>query len=529
VRRWWHSAALVGALVVGRPCGGQQPQWGVTPLSSARAEDLTAGSATEKLALLATSLSQTPATTHTSIRPFTREERTKLSALVPLTHTSEWRRFAVSEPSAFVWMNTASANPDRDGVVWQGRGVTAAITGGFGYELGVMSLAVNPIVFYTQNLGYDPASPIAVSQTDFRNPFFGDFIDTPYRFGARAYSRWDPGESFLRIDLKSIGFGFSTAAQSWGPADRYPLLMGTGAGGYPRLFIETAPIHARIASVKAHYSVGRLESSGFEAPKYQGFRSRLAPALVVSVVPAGFQTLELGGARLFHVRWSADELTASTAMLPFKGLLKQSSSTGENIGVRDLNQTASVFARLAPRGSGVEFFGELYREDHNVNIRDLIGEPDHESAYTLGFRRAWGSVSTRIRALEIEFANGRKSHLQRVREQGPVHLHYLLTEGHTLRGQPFASDVIPGGGGISVTYSTVGIARSITWHGGVEHTAQNIEGGTWDGKNTGNYRLEAILIERRRRATLSWRVGVRQGFGLERATNLTLAASVRRN
>ena len=110
-------------------------------------------------------------------------------------------------------------------------------------------------------------------------------------------------------------------------------------------------------------------------------------------------------------------LLCAACLLPFTGLLKASNPTGETSS-KDYNQVASVFARVAPRGAGIEAYGELYREDHNVDFRDLVGEPDHQSAYTLGVRRAWLRADSVLSAFTFEVQNSRVSHLVRVRERG---------------------------------------------------------------------------------------------------------------
>ena len=505
--------------------GAQQPDHGAQPLGLLRSQNITADSPTEYTLLLLNLLSTSAIPT--AIHPFSGPERASLlsaaaaaSSAVDVcpSHSFEW-----SLPLVSAWINTNRGRQDRDGAVWQGRGLTAALTGGFVFERRFLSAAVRPIAFGTQNLAYTPLAGAGPAPADFSfpDPAISPYIDLPYRFGARPYGRIEPGESWIRVGAPFLSGGFTTASQHWGPAVIYPLVMGTEGAGYPRVFIETS-VPLGIGRAKANWSVGRLESSGFTqlAP---GERSRIAPALVGTFEPAGFPGLEVGAARMFHQRWSRTAATLSTAMEPFSVLYK--TQAGELAA--ETNQMASIFARLAPPGGGVEVYGELYREDHSANFRDLVGEPDHASAYSVGLRRAWLVEGGVIRAFTLEGANGRISHIQRVRDQAPVYIHTALTEGHTFLGQPLGSSAAIGGGGVTAIVEQIEAQRSYSAEASLRRSVQRYEGGTWNGRLSGFYGLSLSRKEIDKNRTGSWSIGADYGFGFERGVNLTLERSFR--
>ena len=221
---------------------------------------------------------------------------------------------------------------------------------------------------------------------------------------------------------------------------------------------------------------------------------------------------------MFHQRWTRDGATLSTAMEPFSALLKD--RVKQNAA--ETNQVASIFARVAPPGSGVEVYGELYREDHNYNLRDLIGEPDHASAYTVGLRRAWLTDERVVRAITIEAANGRISPIQRIRSQAPIYIHTALTEGHTFLGQPLGSSAVFGGGGITAVVEQIAAQRSYSVEGGLRRTVQQYEGGIYGGRLSGFYELSLRRNEQGHNGFHGWTIGVERGFGLERGGNLTI-------
>lgn len=465
----------------------QQPVSGATPLGAVCARDATAGSPAERTLLAASLLS--PNSYSSLLRPIRRDDANEL-ALTLSAHLKPDKCDGIVAPiSMHAWYNSSKAHPDRDGAVWQGRGLTSSITGGMDGRVGRVSAALHPIAWVSENRAYSPTMRPS-NATDFRDPLYGGGIDLPYRFGTHRYAAIDPGESYLRLDFRRTAVGLTTQSQQWGPAHFYPLTLGTEGPGFPRAFVEARRIPVGIGHATAHWLLGVLEASPFSGLP-AGQRSRVASAFTASVSPKLFRGLEVGGARFFHVRKDSQALGWSTATLPFSGLLK---SQSRDVVVGGFNQLASIFARLAPVGLGFEVYGELYREDHNANLRDLIGEPDHASAYLLGLRRAW-TAREEIRTLTLEHANGRIAHLIQVRDQGAIYVHSTLTEGHTYRGQPLGSAALLGGAGAVISWSQIQNAWSRTATIEIRPSGQNGEGGNWNGRQSGAYVLE---VEERR-------------------------------
>ena len=72
----------------------------------------------------------------------------------------------------------------------------------------------------------------------FGDGLYATVVDRPQRFGDGAYARVDAGQSQVRLDLLGAAVGFSNAHEWWGPAQRYPFLLGTNAAGFPHVFVE---------------------------------------------------------------------------------------------------------------------------------------------------------------------------------------------------------------------------------------------------------------------------------------------------
>jgi hypothetical protein len=158
----------------------------------------------------------------------------------------------------------------------------------------------------------------------------------------------------------------------------------------------------------------------------------------------------------------------------------------------------------------VEVYGELLRDDHNADQRDLVGEPDHESAWTLGARRAWRR-GTDVWGISAERTNGRITHLARVRGQAAMYVHTNIQEGHTQRGQMLGSTAAFGGQGLSVALSKAGAAhsRDVTYE--VRTLGQSGEGGNLGSRPTGIHSIRLDELVARWRALLT--ADLQLGYG----------------
>ena len=328
------------------------------------------------------------------------------------------------------------------GPTWAGVGVTGAVRAGVAAAYGPLSITLAPVAFWAQNAAFGSAVVA-------RSPF----IDMPDRFGSGSYARIDPGESEVRVSAFGLTAGLSSAVEIWGPARTHALVLGPHAGGIPRFFAGTSrPLDVGIGRVHGRMILGRLGQSSFtNIPADSAVR--LAAGLVAVFQPRGFAGLEIGGGRFFH-RVSDDGVDAGDLLVPFEGLLKARLRDKDDPTKSPAdNQIASLFFRWATRG--IEVYGEYARDDHNADLRDLAVEPDHESAYLVGFQRTWAATEA-LTVLTAEVVNARITHLSRVRGQGAFYVHTMVRQGHTNRGLALGTPAAPGGGGLLVALDRYG-------------------------------------------------------------------------
>ena len=387
--------------------------------------------------------------------------------------------FSFLPVNAVLRYNSAFPYGSNDGAVWAGRGLTSALDLGFAFRVGPLSGTFNPIAFSAQNRAF----PLQAngSTNPFADPLFPGNVDRPQRFGARAYSRVDPGESTVRLDGFGVTAGISTANMGWGPMENYPYIIGGNAPGFPHAFVGTsAPLPIWIGRIHSRVIWGQLEQSAYSPVTGTSYYSslletgtkRFASGAVGIFQPRGIDGLEVGVARFFHSLWPKEGIPRSYLSKPFEAIFKvslPSTTPGFGVGIdREFqdNQLASAFARWVFPKNGFEAYGEYGREDHNWNRRDFIQEPDHSRTYGLGIRKIVSVDSSHVTAFRAEMINYELPTLARNRSEGGIYIHSVLFQGHTNRGQLLGSDTGVGSGGGSLVswdrYDRTG-ATSISW------------------------------------------------------------------
>ena len=355
--------------------------------------------------------------------------------------------------------NSAFPYGSNDGAVWAGRGITSAFDLGFAFRAGPLSATFNPIAFRAENTPFQLQTVVSGTNR-YADPLFPTQIDRPQRFGARAYSRVDPGETTVRLDMLGVAAGVSTANMGWGPMELYPYIIGANAPGFPHAFLgSSAPLPIWIGKIHGRVIWGRLAQSAYSPVTGTSYYSselesgtrRFVSGAVGIFEPRGVPGLELGVARFFHSVWPRTGIPGSYFTKPFEAILKTGLGSsagfvgGTDAGVGD-NQLASAFLRWVFPPSGFEVYGEYGREDHSADRRDFLQEPDHSRTYGLGLRKVFIADSSRISALRLELINFELPTLARHRSEGGIYIHGVLRQGHTNLGQVLGADAGVGTG-----------------------------------------------------------------------------------
>lgn len=335
-------------------------------------------------------------------------------------------------PSLMASFNSAFPWGFNDGAAWQGKGANVAATAGFGARWRWLSVRVEPVFFRTQNGAFQ----LLGDTTRGANPFVDEqrpgSIDLPQRFGREVYQRIDAGQSEVRADVGLLAAGISTMNKFWGPGVRHSLLLGANGPGFPHLFLGTSRAAlTRVGRLAGQVVYGKLTESAFApaAPTHD----RFGTGLVASWQPPSGRGIELGFARFYEREWPVGGPSLGDLTVPF-GSLFEDVQTFKG-GPAD-NQLISIFGRWRAEADGFEIFGEFGRNDRSGDARDLALEPEHNSAWLLGFAKTYHLGAEQFWMVRGEFVNGRISSIGRLgRGQATFYEHSPITQGHTQRGQ----------------------------------------------------------------------------------------------
>lgn len=349
---------------------------------------------------------------------------------------------SLTDPTVGLGYNGAYAWGLHDGPVWAGRGLTAWASAGARWSRGILTVQVEPLVAYAENREF-----ALEGNTGLRDPMRPNTIDLPQRPREGAFSRVDPGNSYVRLDWRGLAAGLSTAPMFWGPGVRNAVLFTDNAAGFPHLFAGTShAIRTPIGRVHGQLVWGRLGESA-QAPSSPG-NGRLGAGMIGVWSPVA--GLEIGGARFWHRVWP-DDPGLQDLLVPF-GSLSRDVQVFEG-GPAD-NQLASLFLRIAPRATGFELFGEYGRNDRTGDFRDLLVEPEHNSGWIVGFQQVLGAptATTSFWTVRAELASARIPELQSIgRSQSTFYEHGVLRQGHTQEGKLLGTPLMDRSGGLELS------------------------------------------------------------------------------
>ncbi|MBA2687221.1 MAG: hypothetical protein H0U64_03885 [Gemmatimonadaceae bacterium] len=374
----------------------------------------------------------------------------------PPAAAAHWTLFPVAIGSR---VNSGFPFGGNDGAVWAGRGLTVHANGGGMVRYGPFVLQLAPVVFWAQNASFPLQNNGQPGIGVFRSglPQLASAIDLPQRFGSGSYSRFDPGESELRVETPWVMAGLSNAHRLWGPSSSFPFILGRNAAGFEHIFVSTnQPLNLGFAKLTANVIYGRLSQSEYSpvtGPKEffsiaEPGRQRFGAGVIAVLQPRGADGVEVGVSRFYHSLWPMSGIPRSYFTKPFQNFLKKSLAERNARSISDTegsdNQLLAVFARWVLPHSGAEFYAEYGRDDHSYDFRDLISEPDHTRSYMLGARKVMSQDDRRLSAIRAEIINYQLPTTARHRDEGGIYVHTLLRQGHTQRGQMLGAPLGPG-------------------------------------------------------------------------------------
>ena len=379
--------------------------------------------------------------------------RSTSSLSAPLPGSGGGLRWAALAPQLQMINNTRVPNSLNDGAVWAGRGLNGRARAGVRLEWGRLSVIAAPEVVFSNNEPFEMPPPQAVlprplGRSVFSYPWhtFPNSIDLPIRFGSRAFSSLEAGQSGVAVQLGAMTVGVTTEDQWWGPGIRNAIVVSNNAPGIPRLYLRTGqPLETRIGRFEARWFIGGLSESGhFDTISTNNRRSisaigltwqlRWMPSLTVGFARAVYAPLGRWRdlpARLFNVFGSVGRPNAAP---PTDSVLRPG---------RD--QIYSFFGRWIFPADHLETYVEWARTEAPTSLRDLLTAPNHTRGYTVGLQWAppvSGDGATLLVGTEI--TNLERSSTFRDRPVATYYTSRAVVQGYTQRGQVIGAAIGPG-------------------------------------------------------------------------------------
>jgi hypothetical protein len=344
--------------------------------------------------------------------------------------------------SALVHHNSAYPRLDHDGALWTGRGLSSAVSLGAHLEWGPLSATLAPTVAYQANADFETRPHGLTGWSPWIYLGQPTTIDWPQRFGDEPFTVLDPGQSQLSLRARGFAMGYGTENVWWGPAQRYPLMMGAGAPGVPSFFVGTyRPVDVWLGGLEMELTWGTpVESDYFDRDPDND--RRLLSGIVMVFRPHRAPGLSLGASRTYMVTFPPGGMEWSDFFfLPYRDVR-------ENPQADDPwhdDQMLSVWARWAFPEAGFEAYLEWGREDHWADWGDLTRQPDHSRAMMGGFQKVFAGRDDRwVRVRGEGVVLGGANTFRAARYAQTWYVHTQVRQGHTHRGQLLGSVVGPG-------------------------------------------------------------------------------------
>lgn len=341
--------------------------------------------------------------------------------------------------------NTRLPMGENNAAAWYGRGHTTEFTGGFYIKSEYISVNFEPHFIYHENRDFLYPRFIqrdAAGNTLYSSEGLQFRVDAPFRFGQDPFSIFNFGNSSIRLHYNKVEAGISSEPLWWGSMRRYPLIMSNNSAGLRHVFFGTRqPVNIPyIGKINARWLGGYpAESDYFLGP--EAGRTRFVNFLNVAFSPSIFPNLTIGAINGSYIYQDGG---FNFSQITYFFNIFESSNRANLAGIDDQDQIASVYFHLVFPEARAEIFAEFAREDFSYDLRDFINQPNHNSAYALGFQKISDAPYFDFLKTHFEITNITVPALQQVRFQGNFYTHSQIRQGNTNYGQIQGAAIGPG-------------------------------------------------------------------------------------
>jgi hypothetical protein len=254
-----------------------------------------------------------------------------------------------------------------------------------------------------------------------------------------------PGQSFIGIKYAKLSLGVSSENLWWGPGRYASLLMSNNAQGFEHLRLNTyKPINIGIGQIEFALVLGRMTRDidlGFEnnALQKRGFNqsqpsTRQYNGLNVVFQPKVLKNIFIGINRSFQ-NYELSKISYKADIKSYLPVLNELFKNNYSDDTLNKDQILSFFTRwLFPKANAEIYFESGYN-DAKTNMRDLLINTTHSSAYTFGFKKLHTLTDTKFLDLGFEATKMSQSPSYLQRSAGNWYEHSQVQEGFTNNNQ----------------------------------------------------------------------------------------------
>ena len=360
------------------------------------------------------------------------------------------KRFRLLNPELRTSFNTGYARGFNDGAIWKGKGLTQEVHAGFTGNYGIFHYTLLPNIFHSQNQDFELAENSNEKINPYNIQYYSDQIDFVQRYGRDSFWEFNLGQSDIRLIKNNYTIGVSTQNLTFGPSLYNPIILSKNAPGIPHIELGTyKPIDLKwkntyLGKYYISFYWGLLNESEYYDMDDDNDKRYFTAARFHYETPF-IKGLTIGLMRSFTMR--VDDFQTKDLMRTFAYYNKKDNVViNENGGITNdfLDQIASFFFNWYFEKEELRGYFEFIKNDFNGSIGNLLIDPEHASAYTIGLEKLWrGSEDERLRFF-LEYTNIILSRNFYIRGTGTFYTHSRSKQGHTQQGQLLGAGIGPG-------------------------------------------------------------------------------------
>ncbi|HVW14762.1 MAG TPA: hypothetical protein VHB54_13085 [Mucilaginibacter sp.] len=361
-----------------------------------------------------------------------------------------------------------------NGPLYPNRGLQELFSTGFYFRLGFLKVQAKPEFVYAQNKPFPGFADVQSGNDNARllQSYFAivNGIDAPERFGSSPLQKFHPGQSKVTLNFGKVEIGVSTENMWWGPGVKNSIMMSNSAPGFLHwTFNSSAPVKTSIGTFEWQLIGGYLNQSGYlptDTNKliygHNLFIPKPSVTRYLSAYTINWHPKWMTG---FFVGFSEYSYMNIDSAYRHYGLIKKiipviaGSSNQANTVSANSNGDNEDFAfainfRQVFEKEKAEVYFEWARNDHWANLSDLLQEPEHSSAYTLGGRKLYDLAGGRFLQVKLELTHLQSSPTYLLRDEPVWYVHLEPPQdGYTNEGRYLGAGIGPGSNSLMIDLS----------------------------------------------------------------------------